>query len=174
MVIYGIIYKAIYFSYLSLFETSIHFPSLVSECRHFLKQESIFCLFRSFRIAWEKLKVFAIFQFILWTKISTSSFKSSFKLILRCKFFTSSFKFFSSILWSQNVTSSLSAQRHYHYHCHYHYHYHYHYYHLKAKKRIGYSWYSIPEFLVISFADSVAVFDSLSDCSFLCQYWYFC
>lgn len=34
--------------------------------------------------------------------------------------------------------------------------------------------YSIPEFLVISFADSVAVFDSLSDCSFLCQYWYFC
>lgn len=45
---------------------------------------------------------------------------------------------------------------------------------LKAKKRIGYSWYSIPEFLVISFADSVAVFDSLSDCSFLCQYWYFC
>lgn len=98
MVIYGIIYKAIYFSYLSLFETSIHFPSLVSECRHFLKQESIFCLFRSFRIAWEKLKVFAIFQFILWTKISTSSFKSSFKLILRCKFFTSSFKFFYKYL----------------------------------------------------------------------------
>lgn len=44
----------------------------------------------------------------------------------------------------------------------------------QGKKRIGYSWYSIPEFLVISFADSVAVFDSLSDCSFLCQYWYFC
>lgn len=42
------------------------------------------------------------------------------------------------------------------------------------KKRIGYLMYSILEFLIISFTDSVAVFDSLSDCSFLCQYWYFC
>ena len=41
-------------------------------------------------------------------------------------------------------------------------------------KKGEYSWYSIPEFIVISFTDSVAVFDSLSDCSFLCQYWYFC
>lgn len=165
MVIYGIIYKAIYFSYLSLFETSIHFPSLVSECRHFLKQESIFCLFRSFRIAWEKLKVFAIFQFILWTKISTSSFKSSFKLILRCKFFTSSFKFFYKYLevtnfdlkffWCKAIAITITII-------------------ISMQKKDWVLRYSIPEFLVISFADSVAVFDSLSDCSFLCQYWYFC
>ena len=115
----GLLFHISCFRKSHVFETRIHFR-----------------LFRSFMIAWEKLKVFAIFLFILW---------------------------------SQNVTSSLSAQIH----CHYHYHYHYHY-HLNAKKRIGYSWYSIPEFLVISFADSVTVFDSLSDCSFLCQYWYFC
>lgn len=44
----------------------------------------------------------------------------------------------------------------------------------QGKKKDWVLRYSIPEFLVISFADSVAVFDSLSDCSFLCQYWYFC
>lgn len=123
MVIYGIIYKAIFLSYLYLFETRMHFPI---SC---FRNSSFFEITRPF---------FFFFLFILWTKISTSSFKSSFKLILRCKFFTSSFKFFSSILWSQNVTSSLSEQRHYHYH--------YHYYHLKAKKRIGYLGTQSPNF----------------------------
>lgn len=96
------------------------------------------------------------------------SLVSETRLFLKQGFLFSSL--LSIYLVDENFFSSLSAQCH----CHNHNHNHCHYHHFKAKKRIGYSWYSIPEFLVISFADSVAVFDSLSDCSFLCQYWYSC
>ena len=70
--------------------------------------------------------------------------------------------YFTIILWSQKVTSSLSGSATTTITI------------IMLKKKDWVLRYSILEFLVISFADSVAVFDSLSDCSFLCQYWYFC
>lgn len=129
MVIYGIIYKAIYFPiYFFLKQESI-FLSLVSESPIFLKNGKNF--------------------YFLPCVPKKTIFFSSFNLSCGANFSPQVYR-------RKDITITITINI------------------ISRQKKDWVLRYSIPEFLVISFADSVAVFDSLSDCSFLCEHWYFC
>lgn len=149
MVIYGIIYKAIYYLiYFFLKQESI-FLSLVSESPIFLKNGKNFYFLPCVP---KKTIFFSSFYLSCGRKFRPQvlSLLSIYLVvqILHLKFIGAKL-----LPLSLPLPLPLSSQ---------------------GKKKDWVLRYSIPEFLVISFADSVAVFDSLSDCSFLCQYWYFC